>query len=117
MGVRFFTRPVPLVVEVKSAKAKFDSVPSRYLTEVVIAEPEPKKGKILHIVVDGVPSDEVSIVTPGTKWRIMADELMFEEESTYGLTFLTMAQMNPERVDEPNQSPQPTRPFEPRGTP
>jgi hypothetical protein len=107
MGARFFTRPVQLLVEVKSATPAFDSAPLRYSTEIVVQEPASKRGKVVHLVIDGVSSDWQSLVAPGSRWWISADELIFDEEARFGLSLLSVDQMKP-RKTEPNQAAQTT---------
>jgi hypothetical protein len=108
MGARFFTRPVELLIAVSHSEPKFDSAPLRYAVAIVVEAPTEKKGAVVHLIVDGVSSDWQPFVVPGSKWWISADELIFDEEATVHLSFLTIDQMKPRKAEKPNQALQPT---------
>ncbi len=106
----FHYRPIELVVEVRNAKAEFDSAPNRYFVTFQVLEPLGKQGAVIHFVLDDVSESWRELTKKGTCWKISCDEALFDSEHSFGFSFWSVTNLNPQRLEKPNHTAEPASP-------
>jgi hypothetical protein len=104
------TRPVTLDVEVESfTPPSKDGGNSAFAVTVRVLEERADGISKVRLVITDIASSSEAFLATGSRWRIHADEELFDHQKALGFSFWTLHDLSPVPLGKrPNQTPEPT---------